>query len=201
MTFLLCMIFFVGAYESYLPIYAQSHFKQIENPYNRNQTLDLTVNLLSRSFSAQTDVVAFAKIEPDRLDISHDRLKNISIPTDYHIAFEGTTCAHVGDTYDRIYPCWIRLDNSTNSEPYDMKYTGNKTIVFSHGGTFDVLLYHEDLDIANATSIGRAFIQIEPLQSTTSLILFRVVAIIGISAGAIGFLNWYWRYREHVLGH
>lgn len=150
--------------------FKQAHFKEIANPMNKSQTFDITVNLFSHTFGAQSKIKAYVNLEPiseQRQDLA---AANYTIPEHYKIWFDGTYCQDSTDPYFRIYSCPLELSREPKEDVnwWNVHWQGNTDLSYTTGGVFDVALGNETSIESQRIRTGDPFIRMEGVEATNS---------------------------------
>ncbi len=94
------------------PIAYQSIEVQLSDPVRHTQNMKLHLTLASFTFGAQSNITAFARMEPMPQDRIANTDANFTIPTKYFLWFEGSSCPTIPlDLYSPIPMCKIELDS------------------------------------------------------------------------------------------
>ncbi|HEV8404714.1 MAG TPA: hypothetical protein VGQ13_02290 [Nitrososphaera sp.] len=152
--------------------YVQGYYQAIQNPINRTQYMNLTVNLYSKTFGAQTPINTFVRLQPMDSDRQYNRFQGAILPPEYRIWFDGTFCRLSPDKYERVYPCYFDLmKEPVNATWNDAVWKGNALMNFTYGGSFSVAIGAGPANEIDRTGTEHDFIQIEPVAATNSYIL------------------------------
>lgn len=152
------------------PTFKQGHFQEIANPMNTSQTFEITVNLLSKTFGAQSEIDVYVRLDPISEQRQNFSAANYSIPANYKMWFDGTYCQDSPNRYLRIHSCSLELTREPK-EPvnwWNVHWLGNTVLNYTTSGVFDVALGTETSIESQRIRTGDPFIRIESVEATNS---------------------------------